>query len=672
MSKEQYFENRNNYITREDKAWVADYCRRNWPEEVSHILRIADDAAEHTFLFDLRWDMERTYEPVHFDGEVVWNYMPGDDPEFIFQFNRHQFFQCLGQAYAITGDEKYAEAFAELLESWIKNNPLTEETRNTTWRSIEAGIRAETWVKAMGYFKDSPSVDDGLLKAYMDCLTVHAEYLMTTYKHFQIKSNWGVIENRGLMEIALALPAGERTREYLDTALTRLNEEINVQLPDDGVHWEQSPMYHNEVFHCYLEVMRLARRYGIELPEKMRQKVRQMAYGNIAWKKPNHCQPMQGDSDETDLRDLLAQSAWLFSDPVLKFCGYGRMDYDGAWDFLKEGIEGYEELKAEEPDFLDKVMENSGNLYIRSGWDENADYFHFRCGFLGGGHGHSDKLHVDLVINGEDILMDTGRYHYVPGEKRTWFKSALGHNVPLVDGRDYLKCRDAWGVDGMSPAYFGGCTKKGKYRYVQGSHGGYLNGREGNVWITRKVLAIDTDLYVIVDEFFSGEKHAYQQLFHFNNRGEVSCSGSTVRYCGSRADGELTVLTEGCGLKLTHGWLSRNYNQMETGKQLLAEKEAEGFSSIITVVSGGEKGKYKAPELSLLPVSGENPAAPLDPSDAEALSISWKGKKYVAVFAHRDIGDACDLLVTGGVKGLGTVLVFDTEKEKVGGTVLRW
>lgn len=672
MSKEQYFENKNNYIAFEDKAWVTDYCQKNWPEDVNHILRIADDAVEHTFLFDLRWDMERTYEPVHFDQEVDWYYMPGDDPEFIFQFNRHQFFICLGQAYAMTGDEKYAKTFAELLDSWIKNCPLTEETKQTTWRSIEAGIRAETWVKAMSYFKDSPSVDDGLVKAYMDCLTVHAEYLMTTYKHFQIKSNWGVIENRGLMEIALALPISDRTREYLDAALLRLGEEIEVQIADDGVHWEQSPMYHNEVFHCYLEVMRLARRYGIKLSKKRMEKVRQMAYANIAWKKPNHCQPMQGDSDETDIRDLLTQSAWLFADPVIKFCAYDKMDFDGAWDFLKEGIEGYGKLNAQEPDFLDRVMESTGNLFVRSSWEENADYFHFRCGFLGGGHGHSDKLHVDLVINGEDILMDTGRYHYVPGETRTWLKSALGHNVPLIDNQDYLKCRDAWGVDQMSAAYFGGYKKKAGYRYIQGSHGGYLNGSEGNVWITRKVVAIDTDLYLIADEFFSGEKHTYQQLFHFNNHGKVSRSGRTVRYSGGRTDGELTVLTEGCDMKLSDGWISRNYNQMETGRQLLTGKEADGFSSIITVVSGGEKSKYKSPELSLLPVFGADPSVPLDPSDAEAVSISWKGKNYVVILAHRDIGDSCDLLTAGGVKGLGTVIAFDTEKQKVGGTVLHW
>ncbi|MFR3753079.1 MAG: heparinase II/III family protein [Enterocloster sp.] len=39
--------------------------------------------------------------------------MPEGDPEFIYQFNRHRYWICLGQAYALTGDGKYAECFVE-------------------------------------------------------------------------------------------------------------------------------------------------------------------------------------------------------------------------------------------------------------------------------------------------------------------------------------------------------------------------------------------------------------------------------------------------------------------------------------------------------------------------------------------------------------------------------
>lgn len=671
MYKEQYFNNPNNYITQEEKAWIAGYCKEYWSEEADHIIKIADDVSAKSFLFDLRWDMERTYVPVQFDKEVIWDYMPGDDQEFIFQFNRHQYFICLSQAYAMTKDERYAETYASLLDSWIKSNPLTEETKKTTWRSIEAGIRGETWVKSMGYFKDSPAIDDQLMKSFMDCLTSHAEYLMTTYKYFQIKSNWGVIENRGLMEIALALPETDRTKEYLKAALEHLTEEIKVQITDDGVQWEQSPMYHNEVFHCYLEVMRLSRSYEIELPKSMTERILKMAYANLSIKKPNHCQPMQGDSDETDIRDLLTQSAWLFYDPVLKYGAYPRMDYDGAWDFLRAGVEGYEKLQPQRPEFTDCLMKENGNLYLRSGWDENADYFHFRCGFLGGGHGHSDKLHVDMVFAGEDILMDTGRYHYVTGEKRTWFKSALGHNVPLVDGKDYLICRDAWGVDKRSAAYLEGYKKKDGFTYIQGSHCGYLNAGEANVFITRKVVAIDTSLYVIMDEFFTNETHTFQQMYHFNNQGEVSLKGQTARYFGAKAEAEVTVVTD-CAIDLSDSRLSRNYNQMETGKQLLAGIKKQGFASILTVISGGPRGEYQAPAIESLPVSASAAGTPVEAANAEALSIKWKGKNYVIIIAHRDIADSCDLLSAGGVKGLGSVIAFDTDKEKVGGTVLHW
>ena len=91
-----------------DAGAAADYCRRHWPEETEHILRIADEVCRNFFLFDLNWDMERTYEPVVFDKEIDWSIRPNGDPEFVWQFNRHRFFICLGQAYALTGDDKYA------------------------------------------------------------------------------------------------------------------------------------------------------------------------------------------------------------------------------------------------------------------------------------------------------------------------------------------------------------------------------------------------------------------------------------------------------------------------------------------------------------------------------------------------------------------------------------
>ena len=80
-------------------------------------------------------------------------------------------------------------------------------------------------------------------------------------------SNWGVIENQGLFEIALSLPKTEASKKYLDTAIEHLEVLSRMAVMPDGVEWEQSPMYHNEVLKCFLDVVILAKWNEIEIPQ---------------------------------------------------------------------------------------------------------------------------------------------------------------------------------------------------------------------------------------------------------------------------------------------------------------------------------------------------------------------------------------------------------------------
>src|SRR5215831_7517421 len=45
------------------------------------------------------------------------------DKKIIWELNRHQYFQTLGQAYWLTGDDRYARTFATHLEAWMDANP---------------------------------------------------------------------------------------------------------------------------------------------------------------------------------------------------------------------------------------------------------------------------------------------------------------------------------------------------------------------------------------------------------------------------------------------------------------------------------------------------------------------------------------------------------------------
>ena len=110
-----------------------------------------------------------------------------------------------------------------------------------------------------------------------------------------------------------------------------------------------------------------------------------------------------------------------------------------------------------------------------SSWQEDADYLHMRCGSLGGGHGHFDKGHLDLVIGGEEVLADPGRYTYVDGTERRMLKSTKAHNTVTVDGEEYTHCVDSWGVKGLWPSVGGAMSRKGKYGFAECGHLGYID-----------------------------------------------------------------------------------------------------------------------------------------------------------------------------------------------------
>ncbi len=153
----------------------------------------------------------------------------------------------------------------------------------------------------------------------------------------------------------------------------------------------------------------------------------------MKWKKPNGEEFCQGDSDSFDLRDILSKSALLFNDPILKFAGYKRLDFMNAWELGEEAIYTYDQLGTKAPEEISTELASSGNYYMRSSWKEDGHLLHFSNGSIGGGHGHCEKLHIDLVAHGEDVLIDSGRYTYVDKEIRHQLKSCFAHNTVIVD-----------------------------------------------------------------------------------------------------------------------------------------------------------------------------------------------------------------------------------------------
>ena len=660
-----FFKNRNSFFDRKDD--IGEYVKRTCPEQVAEVMKAADDVCQQKFIFNLRRDMERTYEYVEFKDQIDWLHIPKNDPEWSFQFNRHHYWICLGQAYAISKNEKYAKTFVSQLLDWIDKVKKNDPACSNAWRTIEIGLRLEYWLKSIRYFEGSPSLTEEVYKVFADSVTEHCEMAMEIYDEFRVMSNWGIMQHHGLFLAGVMLPETERTREYRDTALQRLAQEVMIQVYDDGSDWEQSPMYHNEVLHDLLDVIILARRNAIYLPEGFMDKVHKMCYVTMYYTKPNHMELLAGDSDNIDMRDILTKGAYLFSDRVLKFSAYDSFDFDVIWDLGYEAMKSYEQLPQIMPSGLLHALADSGNYFWRSGWKENDTYFHFHCGTLGAGHGHSDMLHINLYANGEDVLTDTGRYTYVAGGERYAFKDSSAHNTITMDGKNFLHWVDSWCTDQFTQPVNRVCKDKNGYAYIEGGYIGY-----NNQFVNRKIVCLQPDLYLIADELYAQAEHTWQQYFHFNHEGNVSKSDTGYSYKSDKSFVELLQVGNDTA-EIADTRMSLNYNSFKKNQTVKTNVSCNGFAAIFTLISVNRSNDIQPCAMKKLVVHSTFKKIVFSDDLIEAVSITKGTETYTVVCAHKDWAAPTDTFEADGCIGFGKVVVFNKKRDTgKSGTVLLW
>lgn len=479
------------------------------------LLQTADMICDNTFIFNHKWDMEACNVPVKFDGEIQWNKIPFEDEEWAFMLNRHKYWTFLGKAYLLTKDEKYLTTFIRQMNSWIDSVELANPEFKDCARTIEMGLRCINWIKTIELFEREYKFDEDFKEKVYNSLKEQCDILLEIYDDFRTLSNWGVLQNCGL--ITFAFYYGKLDTDYFTVPLKRLEHQCKIQILPDGVHWEQSPMYQNEVLNCLLETAVQFKHHNMEIPQFIRESIRKIGFSNFAMKKPNHHQPMQGDSDDTDLRDIITRCASVLEDEELKFGGFEEIDFESIWELDKKSIENYSKLQAKKPDYTSVALQNSGNFYLRDFFDEKGNYLWFTCGSIGSGHGHGDMLHFDLTYKGEDFLIDSGRYTYVEGnETRIELKNNYSHNTIIMDNQLFSKFNGSWGI-GKTPLPLNSMYKfDDKFDYVEGGHLGYLDQPIPAV-SNRKIFYIKPDLWVVVDEFLTRGEHSYKQFFNLDS-----------------------------------------------------------------------------------------------------------------------------------------------------------
>lgn len=650
---------------KEEYIKIADFCNRNCKEMRDIILQTADELTENRFLFRLPWDMEATNEAVNFGGKIKWNYCFNEDEEFIFQLNRHRYFICLGQAFWIKQNDIYVITFINQLLDWINENIDIKNADRKVWRTLETGLRADYWVRAMSFFISHPLITDEIKEKFFLALSVHANHLATNPKEgFSIKSNWGVMEYAGLYVLSHVL----KNEEYKKKAIYFLKMALHTQIHDDGMQWEASTMYHNEVLDAYFEVLRVDKLYNDEVfSEDEKNIIKNMAFATLYHTYPNHHQILTGDSDDTDVRDLLSRGALLFKDSSLKFAGYRELDFESAWLFGPEGIDFYEKLEAKEISGGLMAFHESGEAIWRNSYNEDSSFIYFRNTSLGGGHGHQDKLHIEIWFEGEEILRDSGRFTYKDIDERYRLKGSQIHNVPIINNTEYAECRDSWIYKSLPASMGNTFVIKENMLLFEGFHCGYMN---IGVLLRRRVVTPTSDIVIISDEIIGNKDHVLSQHFAFGNNISLKTQSNVIIGKGERCEFSVKSFDENGEIlpDIINSPLSRHYNQIEETSALKINTRSSYF--LTTIITKNMVNKKT--EIIKEDVYNFSYETMLAKDAAQGYVITRNEEKYGVVLIRNDVGNHSDLNGIRGVYGLGQTMVAAFHKNPEYMTVLKW
>lgn len=631
---------------------IAAFCKDKWSDYCSSTIKTADRVCENRFLFDSPRDMERTEAEVSFGEKIDWYYKLNGDEEFMFQLNRHGYLIQLGQAYYLTGDEKYLKKFCIILNDWLDTVPC-DYKNNSPWRSLETGMRGDKWLKALRYIDDTKYFSKEFKEKIDKSLLTHIELLKKAHSGFQKGSNWGVIQDGGLFHLGVYF----NDNDIVDLAIKRLNQETDLQIMADGVHWEQSSGYHNEVLLILLDVIIDAEKNSISLPDEFKRKVEKMAEAALKMIKPNAHNPLFGDSDDTDIRDIMSRCALVFSRADFKYYGFDDLDYNTVWLTGYESIEKYNGIEKRIPEFRNAYLTDSGNYILRENHTNASNYLCFHNGYTGGGHAHADKLHFDLMIKGRDVLVDAGRYTYLNNHQRRYLKSPKAHNVCLVDNKQYLVMTNQWNV--KNPAlvvqypYFDNeyCA------LIGGAHLGYL--RSKGVFVERKILNIKPDIYIIIDVFKAKGFHTYQQYFHFAPTGKSSICGKKAEFYDGPVKTVMHFLTPNAKVKKEKSIYSSNYNAVCDNDCVKTSFSAIGNNCAITVIYGNDKEKFEKFGVSLVKAKGARSEKVFSYKKALGLVIKTQKKEYTINLAFEELKEPFEC---NGKIGSGLITAFCDDK----------
>ena len=568
-------------------TWSRAFEQR-FPERVAAIVQAADRALRHEF--DLLGSGCRNLGaalPWHTDFKTgrQWplGYAPNleyaeldrpTDVKVPWELSRCQHVTTLGQAYWLTGDERYAQEFVDEVTDWTRRNPWAF---GVNWIcAMDVALRAVSWIWGFYFFARSDACASPAFRSlFLRSLYLHGEYVATRLERSDVNGNHYLCDGVGLVFLGAFFARTDKGRSWLQLGQDIVIPEIFNQTTDDGVDFEQATAYHRLVLEGFLTAYLLLERNGATIPSAALGRLEHMLEFVEAYTKPDGTVPLIGDADDGRIQKLGGQAIndhrYLLSTGAVL---YGRGDFKRAaaqywdesfWLLGPDSARSFDALSVPGTPLESKAFPAGGFYVLRS----DRAHVIVDCGEVGmrgrGGHGHNDILSLEIWLDGMNLVTDCGAYLYTASrEWRNRFRSTAFHNVVQIDDKEvnrFVGPDNLWQLCYDAVPQDVAFERGDRVDSFRGAHAGYAR-LNTPVTIAREVSLLKDGPEVMVRDAITGAgtRHVAWR-FHLDPSVSARVDGGDVRLRTGDRDAWLQIIEPAPGLTvdIARGWMSPSY-----------------------------------------------------------------------------------------------------------------
>jgi len=406
------------------KTSVAEYfithkrrCKiKQWPPHENSKLR-ADAFLEDEYILGI-------HPGYRLKRSLTWRENPAKSDNWMFMLNAFDILRSVTDTYRASGDTRYSERAKNLILDFIEDNyDFRRLPGRYSWYDHAVAYRAIYLVDFYIHCIYMHDCDAGFMLELLELVWRHAVYLSKS-RYYSSKTNHGMFSNIALLRISLAFPEFRDSESWRDTAVSRMERQVQDNFTECGVHKEYSPGYHvltTKLIERFVEDCRVDRR--IELSSDLKDRMKSIKTNIPYFFLPDGMYSLIGDTQllpaEEALRPLAAHN------PYIRY-----VQTSGK--------------RGRPPRGRSKAMRDAQIFVMRSGWGEERPYEEESCLIAdltayGNAHQHKDFMSFELYAKGYRWITDLGPFSYnFSDPRRIYIKSSIAHNV-VVPYREETK-----------------------------------------------------------------------------------------------------------------------------------------------------------------------------------------------------------------------------------------